>query len=89
MEVQTHRCPDHKNVHEQLGRGINYREIGGKFGVSGSTACEKINKAGTDENLFTLVPVPEHGAQISAWAPTKGYVQTAAVPGGNGYGNQA
>ena len=46
---------------------------------------------GTDENLFRLVrlpgygervlppdlvPVPGHGAQICAWVPTKGYVQT-------------
>ena len=25
-----------------------------------------------------LVPVPGHGAQISAWAPTEGFVQTGA-----------
>ena len=52
-----------------------------------------MNTAGTDENLLTLVPVPGHGArvlslelapvprygaQISAPAPTKGYVQTDA-----------
>ena len=60
-----------------------------KFEVSVSTACEKVNTVGTDENLFRLVPghgarvlplelvpVPGHGAQIkiSARAPTKGYV---------------
>ena len=28
--------------------------------------------------MFRLVPVPGHGAQISARAPTKGYVQTGA-----------
>ena len=33
---------------------------------------------GTDENLFRLVPVPGHGAQISARTSTKGYVQTGA-----------
>ena len=52
-----------------------------------------MNKDGTDENLFRLVPVlghgalvlplesvpvPEQGAQICARAPTKGYVQTGA-----------
>ena len=75
-----------KNVHEQLGKGVNYREIGDKFGVSASTACKKVNAAGTDENLFRLVPVLGQGArvqplelvpaQISARVPTKGYVQT-------------
>ena len=69
------------------------RPIDDKFGAVGaSTACEKVNTAGTDENLFRLVPllgncaqvlplelvpVPRHGAPISAWAPTKGYVQTS------------
>ena len=38
---------------------------------------------GTDENLFRLlplelVPVPWHGSQICARAPTEGYVQTGA-----------
>ena len=28
--------------------------------------------------MFRLVPVPGYGAQISAQAPTKGYVQTSA-----------
>ena len=60
------RCACTKNVHKQLGKGINYREIGCKFGVSASTASEKINTAGTDENLFRLVPVPGHGAPIRA-----------------------
>ena len=65
--------------------------MGDKFGVSASTAFEKVNTVGTDENLFRLVPVPWHGAhvltlelvpmpghdaQINARAPTKGYVQT-------------
>ena len=82
-----------KNVHTQLGKGIDYREISDKFRVNASTACEKVNTADTDGNLFRLVPVPGHGArvlplelvpvsghgaQISAWAPTKGYVQTGA-----------
>ena len=63
-----------------------------KFGVSASTACEKVNTAGADENLFRLVPghgarvvplelVPMpagQGVQIFVRAPTKGYVQTGA-----------
>ena len=67
------------NVHQQLRKGNNYQEISGKFG--------------TDENLFRLVPmlghgaqvlplelvpVPGHDAQIRARAPMKGYVQTGA-----------
>ena len=28
--------------------------------------------------MFRLVPMPWHGAQISARAPTKGYIQTGA-----------
>ena len=82
-----------KIAHKQLGNRIDYREIGDKFGVDSSTAYKKANTAGTGENLFRLVPVlghgarvlplelvllPGHGAQISARAPTKGYVQTGA-----------
>ena len=37
-------------------KGINYREIGDRFGVSASAAYEKVNTSGTDENLFRLVP---------------------------------
>ena len=81
--------PGTKNVHQQLGKGNNYRVISGKFGVVASTAYEKANTTDTDENLFRLVSVPGHGArvlplelvpgaQISALAPTKGYVQTGA-----------
>ena len=40
-----------------------------------------MNTAGTDENLFRLVPVPRRGAQISARAPTKDYVPTGAHTG--------
>ena len=47
--VHTPQCIKLKNVHKQLGKGINYREIGGKFGVSASTAYEKVNTVGTDE----------------------------------------
>ena len=51
-----------------------------------STAFKKVNAAGTDENLFRLmhvlghgaqvvllelVPVPRHGAQVCARAPKK------------------
>ena len=83
--------PGTENVHKQLGKGSNYGEISGKFGAVASTAYEKVNKKGNDENLFRLlpvlghgarvlplelVPVPGHGVQISARAPTKGYVQT-------------
>ena len=79
-----------KSIHKQLGKGIDYRDINDKFGVGASTACKKVKTVGTDENLFRpvpvpgnstrelpleLVPVPGHGAQICAWAPTKGYVQ--------------
>ena len=80
--------PGTKNVHKQIGKGNNYLEISGKFGVVTSTAYEKVNTTGTDENLFRqvsvpghgarvlpleLVPVPGHGAQISARASAKGY----------------
>ena len=47
-----------------LGKGLDYREVGGKFGVGASTACEKVNTTGTDENLFRLVPVPGDGARV-------------------------
>ena len=45
-----------------------------------STVYEKVYTTGIDENRFRLVPMPGHGAQISAWAPTKGYVQTGGRP---------
>ena len=51
-----------KNVHKQVGNGMNYRKIADKFGVSASTACKKVNTAGTDENLLRLVP--GHGARV-------------------------
>ena len=53
-----------KNVHKQLGKGVYYREIGDKFGVGASTACKNVNTAGTDKNLFRLVPVPGHRARV-------------------------
>ena len=58
-----------------IGKGIDYREIGDKFGVSASTTRENVNTAGTDEKLLWLAPVPGHGAQVSARAPTKGEKQ--------------
>ena len=70
--VQTHQCDELKMFTKKLGKGIKYREIGDKFGVGASAACKKVNTAGTDESLFRLVPLPLHGAQICAWAPTKG-----------------
>ena len=45
--------------------------MGDKFGVAASTAYEKVNTTGTDENLFRLVPVPGHDAQMCARAPKK------------------
>ena len=78
--------PGTTNVHKQLGKGNDYREISGKFGVANTTS--------TDENLIRLVPVfghgarvlplellpvPGHGAQICARTPTKGYVQTGTA----------
>ena len=71
--------PGTKNVHKQLEKSNNYREISGKFGVVASTAYEKVNTTGTDANLFRLVPVPVHGAQTCARAATKGHVQTGAL----------
>ena len=56
--------PGTKNVHKQLGKGNNYREISGKFGVVASTAHEKVNTTGTDGNLFRLVPMPGPAAQV-------------------------
>ena len=87
-----------------LGKGTNYREIGDNFVVGASTACEKVNTADTNKNLYRLVsvlgygarvlplelaPVPGHGAQISARAPTKGYVQTRARAAGTGKGTKS
>ena len=34
---------------KDLEKGINYREIGDKFGVGASATCEKVKAAGTDE----------------------------------------
>ena len=77
-----------EHIHKRFGNGLECREISHKFGIGASTACdhEKANTAGTDENLFRLVPVhggrelplelvavPGHGAQICARAQTKGY----------------
>ena len=53
-----------EHVHKQLEKGLDYREIGDKFGVGASAACEKVNAASTDENLFRLVPVPWHGTRV-------------------------
>ena len=53
--VQTHQCPELKMFIKQLGKHVDYQEIGDKFGVGSLTACKKINTAGTDENLFRLV----------------------------------
>ena len=39
-------------------------EIGDKFGVGALTACEKVNTAGADQNLFVLVPMLGHGARV-------------------------
>ena len=47
-----------KHLHKQLGKRLDYGEIGDKFGVGASTAYLKVNTAGTDENLFRLVRWP-------------------------------
>ena len=88
--VHTHQCPELKTFINNLGKGNNYREINGKFGVIASTAYEKVNTTDTDENVFSrLVPVPGHVAQISARAPTKGYVQTSARAQAPGRGTKS
>ena len=51
----------------RLRKGLDYQGIGDKFEVGASTFCEKVNKSGTDENLFKLVP--RHDAQICTGAP--------------------
>ena len=94
--------PGTKNVYKQLGKSnYNHREISGKFGVVASTDYKKVNTTDTDKNLFRLVcvlghgaqvlplelvPIPWHGAKFSAQAPTKGYVQTGARARGPGQG---
>ena len=90
--------PCSKNVHKQLEKFLDYGETGDKFRVGASTVCEKVNTAGTDENLFSLVsllgqgarvlplelaPALGHGAQICARAPTTGLGQ-ARAPSLNG-----
>ena len=57
-----------------LGKGFNCREIIGKFGVSASAACEEVNTSNTDENLFRLVPMPGHGAQVLPLELVPGHV---------------
>ena len=42
--------------------------IGDKFGVGVSTASEKVNIAGTTENLFRLVPVPSRRSNAKTYA---------------------
>ena len=85
--------PGTKNVHKQLGKGKNCREISGKFGVVASTAYKKVNTMGTDENLFRLVTghgarvlstsgtsaCTRHSAQLSARALTKGNVHARTL----------
>ena len=60
----THRSAWAEHVHKRPGKGLDYREIGDKYGVGASKACKKVNTAGTDENLFRSVPVPGHGARV-------------------------
>ena len=64
--VQAPQCPVSSNVHKREGQGLRYRDIGDKFAVSTSTAYERVNTLGMDENLFTV--------QTSArtLVPTKG-----------------
>ena len=53
-----------ERVHKQLGKGLDYGEIGDKFGAGASTAGEKVNSPDNYENLFRLVPIPGHGACV-------------------------
>ena len=55
-------CSELKNIHKQQGKGLDYREIGNKFGFGALSACRKPNTACTDENFFRLVP--GHGALV-------------------------
>ena len=55
VNLFTMPVPGTIDVHKHLGKGKNCREISGKFGVVTSTAYEKVNKTGDDENLFRLV----------------------------------
>ena len=90
--VQTRQCSAKLKmfINNSVGKGIYYQEIGKKkVELVLQHLVKNVNTAGTDEYLFRLVPrvlplelvlVPGHGAQISVWASTKGYVQTGAVP---------
>ena len=69
-----------KNVHKQLGKRFDYREISDKFEVGSSTVCKKVRTAGTDENLFRLVPVFGHSARVPSASGA-----SARIPG---YGAQ-
>ena len=56
--VQTRQCPELKMF-------IPVEKSATSFsGVSASTACEKAITAGTDNNLFRLVPVIGHSARV-------------------------
>ena len=46
------------------GKGIDYREIGNKCGVAALAGCKKVKTAGTDKQLFRLVPALGHGAGV-------------------------
>ena len=52
--VQTRLCPGLKMFINNYEIRIKYREIGDKFEVSASTACEKVTTVGTDENPSTI-----------------------------------
>ena len=60
-----------KSAHKQLGKrrlSRNWRQI-----WSSSTACKKVNTAGTDENLFRLMLVLGHGTQVLPLQPVPGH----------------
>ena len=59
--IQTPQSAWTKHVHKRRDiKGLDSREIGGKFEVGASTASEREYTSGTDKNLFRLVPIPEH-----------------------------
>ena len=59
--VQTCQCPKLSMFMIQLGKGLDYGEIGQKFELGASTACEKLNAAGhACQNTIS-------GASARAW----------------------
>ena len=77
--VQTRQCPDLKMFMKQLGKRIDYREIGDKFGVGSSTACKKRKAVQTSALARARYPSTTSGASsgtskklCSDWCPCPG-----------------